>query len=121
MSSAPFRPAAEAGHARPAHAKRKDRRGMAGLARPGAGPPGTVQETGSYLFELHDSRRRDDADLLIDDVHWKRCDAGARYGALALVAGISCRHGRSRAAAARSCAAALRGHHRSRPAQAHAR
>lgn len=31
-------------------------------------PPGRIQETGSYLFELHDAPGGDDAALLIDDI-----------------------------------------------------
>ena len=31
-------------------------------------PPGTIQETRSYIFELHDAEGAPDTDLLIDEV-----------------------------------------------------
>src|SRR5689334_25202256 len=46
-------------------------------------PPGTVQESRSYLFELYDTPDATDATLLIDDIELEglrpRAGAGARW------------------------------------------
>jgi hypothetical protein len=70
---------------------------------------GAVHEVGSYLFELTGSIDAATGDLLIDDVRLEAL-RGAKFGAMAVVAGVSCRTRRSGAPAARPRAEALRDH-----------
>ena len=83
---------------------------------------GTVQETGSYFFELHGTADAVHADLLIDDLPLEALRTQAPDTARwRWSPGFPRRHRRGRITDARSVAAALRGCYRSGPSQTHTR